>query len=242
MGKRSIWMAACLIAVISATTAAQEATDEEFEFLEAEAPTEPEFGAFDEMTEDFSFEEDGNVSADGRVRRVRHRFVKTGLQFAGLTPLADPLPPRVTHAEAEAVVVSVPVLLAKDGRGSAPPYRLDLDLYLGTQRVTSLAQVVTPQSISRQGPSYAMFTAWVPTRAPKGTLRAVLRQTSLAPIAEGEALPPAVELYTVESVFHRPVSVEEEVTPEPTVTKPVSRDDGFGDGFLDDDDDLEFED
>lgn len=231
---RNPWMVALFCIVLAPLAAAQENAEDEFDFLDAKAPKKEEIGAFDQVTEEFSFEEE--TAADGTsMPRVRHRFAQTGLTFAGMTPLSDPMPPRVTHSEPDAVVVQVPVLIAKDGVGPAQPYRLHVALYLNDQHVTRMSQEVAASSVANTGPSYALFTAWVPTRAPKGTLKAVVARSDVV-LAE------PIELYTTQSVFHRPVSVEDEVVEAPVVSPTPRVDDGFGDGFLDDDDDLEFED
>ena len=95
------------------------------------------------------------------------------LDVAGKEPLANNYPAAIVAVDRDAVVVELPVLVAKSRAGTAP-FMLIASVFVGETKVGEVRQSFDPASLAEFGPTFAFLKVSAPVAAPKGEIKVVV--------------------------------------------------------------------
>ncbi|MBT3219196.1 MAG: hypothetical protein HN348_08905 [Proteobacteria bacterium] len=101
------------------------------------------------------------------------------LDFVGKQPLDDNYPLQIIATERDAVVIELPVLVARSRVGVTDGFQLIGIVFVGEDKVTEIRQMFLPQSIAEFGPTVAFLKALVPVNEAKGQVAIVVKQAAL---------------------------------------------------------------
>lgn len=169
---------------------AQVDEDDDFDFLkqgeeaakkktEGTDPKANDFNAYDGDEEDLSnFKlaapapvETKTDTKKSNAQVGTNRATKLPYDMVGKTALADNYPAEVVFVDRDAVVIELPVLLARtgaeyDGRG----YWIVAEVYADGMKITETRQQVSRPAVATQGPTMAFIKVLTPVPAATGTL------------------------------------------------------------------------
>lgn len=158
--------------------------DDEFDFLKGnDAPKESEpntdFDLLDAEEDEFSnFKlapaetdvEPVEVQARGQIA-VSSRSSKLPFDVAGKVALEDNFPAQVVYVDNDAVVIELPVLVARDAADhGGVSYWLVAEVYSDGMKVAESRQLVNKSSVAQTGPTIAFFKMLAPVPDAAGTL------------------------------------------------------------------------
>jgi hypothetical protein len=151
--------------------------DEEEDGLEDEPDEDIQLGDFegDEPLEDF----DGpSKPKTATVAKVATPGVIT-LDVAGKEPLADNYALTVVAVDRDAVVVELPVLVARARAGFEKPFLLIGEVYVGKTKVGEVRQTVEAASLAEFGPSFAWMKVLAPVVDNTGDVKIVVKKANV---------------------------------------------------------------
>ncbi len=93
------------------------------------------------------------------------------IDVAGKQPLADNYPIEVVAVDRDAVVVELPVLLARSRVEVEAGFLVYAEVYVGKDRVTEVRQVVERSSVAEFGPSFAFLKLLAPVVERQGQIK-----------------------------------------------------------------------
>lgn len=93
------------------------------------------------------------------------------IDVAGKQPLSDNYPLEVVAVDRDAVVVELPVLLARSRVEVETGFLVYAEVYVGDERVTEVRQVVEESSVAEFGPSFAFLKLLAPVVEPQGQIK-----------------------------------------------------------------------
>lgn len=143
---------------------------DEFEFEEPVESFDTEPGL---PEDEFSLLEDPAAPAAAPKVVEGPPFVR--LDVAGKAPHADNYPLSVVAVDRDAVVVEIPVLLARARVEVLAPYTLQATFFVGGVRATEVSQRVEPASAAEFGPTFAFLKAMVPVVERSGEVKVEVR-------------------------------------------------------------------
>ncbi|MBN2798702.1 MAG: hypothetical protein JXX28_06085 [Deltaproteobacteria bacterium] len=107
------------------------------------------------------------------------------LEVAGKTPFADNYPLTVVAVDRDAVVVEIPVMVARSRVEVAEGFAVKAVFYIGETAITQVEQRVEAQAAAEFGPTFVFLKAMVPVVERQGEVRV---EVSKAPLS---GAPPA---------------------------------------------------
>jgi hypothetical protein len=116
------------------------------------------------------------------------------LEVAGKTPLANNYPASIVAVDRDAVVLELPVLVARSREG-AEPFVLIGSVFVGATKVGEVRQSFDAASLAEFGPTFAFLKLAAPVASPTGELKVVVAKAK----ADGTG---AVELFTQTTAYH----------------------------------------
>ena len=151
-----------------------EEPEEEFDLLEDGIGEEDavedfeSFDAFGDPEEDFDM-----LGEDPAPRRKPAAAAPAGpgpitLDVAGKDPLADNYPLSVVAVDRDAVVVELPVLVARSRVGHEEDFTLTARVMVGDEVVNQVSQLVSKASLAEFGPSFSWFKMLAPVVEKRG--------------------------------------------------------------------------
>jgi len=155
-----------------------EEPEEEFDLLDAPDADEP-----DEFLGNFeSFEEEDEMAdsfEQPQSRRISAPAATPGpitLEVAGKSILADNYPLSVIAVDRDAVVIELPVLVAKSRIGLEGAFQLQADVYAGDIKVAQVRQTVEKASLAEFGPSFVFLKVLAPVIEREGQIKIVVKK------------------------------------------------------------------
>lgn len=101
------------------------------------------------------------------------------LDVAGKTPLADNYPLSVVAVDRDAVVVELPVLVARSRIEVEAGMLLYAEAWVGDQRITEVRQSIESPAAAEFGPTFTWFKILVPVVEHQGEVRVSLSKAAL---------------------------------------------------------------
>lgn len=111
------------------------------------------------------------------------------LDVAGKEPLKDNYPLAVVSVDRDAVVVELPVLVARSRAGNDKPFQVIGEVYVGEVKVSEVRQLVQPSSLAEFGPSFTWMKVMAPVVEKTGEVKMIVKKAN----ADGSG---AVALFT----------------------------------------------
>lgn len=99
------------------------------------------------------------------------------LDVAGKEPLKDNYAISVVAVDRDAVVVELPVLVARS-RGTQS-FQLIAEIWVGGAKVNEVRSMVSPASLAEYGPSFVFLKVLAPVTAPTGDVKIVVKQAKV---------------------------------------------------------------
>jgi hypothetical protein len=155
-----------------------EEPEEEFDLLDDTEDEEPleMLGNFDGL------EDDPIESFDGpQPKRTSAPAVVASpiaLEVAGKTPLADNYSLDVTAIDRDAVVIELPVLVAKSRVGMETAFQLQAEVFAGDVKVAEVRQTVEKASLAEFGPSFVFLKVLAPVIEREGQIKVVVKKAA----------------------------------------------------------------
>ena len=101
------------------------------------------------------------------------------LDFIGKKPLDDNYPLQILAMERDAIVIELPVLVARSRVAVTDGFQLIGVVFVGEKKVTEIRQLFLPQSIAEFGPTVAFLKALVPVDEASGQVAILVKQAAL---------------------------------------------------------------
>lgn len=157
---------------------------EDFDFGDEDEPDLGDFEGEDEPLEDFDrpAAKTATLSTSKLPGPITH-------DVAGKEPLADNYALTVVAVDRDAVVVELPVLIARSRVGVEKGFLVIGEVYVGTTKVAEVRQTVEPASLAEFGPSFAYLKVLAPVVEKQGEIKLVVKKAN----ADGSG---ATELFT----------------------------------------------
>ncbi len=144
----------------------EELPDSSFGDIEFNEPEE-DFDLFDDEPGELFDDEPDEFLGDFEEPRSAPAAAPSGpgpidLDVAGKEPLADNYSLTVLAVDRDAVVVELPVLVARSRVAVTEPFLVTAQVHVDGTKVTQLTQVIEPSSLAEFGPSFVYFKALAP--------------------------------------------------------------------------------
>jgi hypothetical protein len=92
------------------------------------------------------------------------------LDVAGKQPLADNYPLTVLNVDRDAVVVELPILLARSRVAIDKPFSITVEVSADDTRVSRVTQIIDPESLAEFGPTFAFMKIMAPVLEKDGRI------------------------------------------------------------------------
>jgi len=151
--------------------------EEEFDLLDNATDDEPM-----ELLGNFEGLEDEPIEPFDRsnTKRVSSPTALIGpisLDVAGKNPLEDNYALTVTAIDRDAVVVELPILVAKSRVAVDSGFHIVADVFSGDIKVAEIRQVVAKESLAEFGPSFVFLKVLAPVIEQQGEIKIVVQKT-----------------------------------------------------------------
>lgn len=153
--------------------------EEEFDLLDDATDSEPM-----ELLGNFEGLEDEPIESFDRpdTKRVSSPSALIGpisLDVAGKSPLADNYALTVTAIDRDAVVVELPVLVAKSRVAVESGFQIVAEVFTEDIKVAEVRQVVNKESLAEFGPSFVFLKVLAPVIENQGEIKIVVQKTDV---------------------------------------------------------------
>ncbi len=101
------------------------------------------------------------------------------LDVAGKEPLGDNYPLSVVAVDRDAVVIELPVLVARSRAGFEKAFVIVGEVYVGKIKVGEVRQTIEAASLAEFGPSFAWLKVLAPVVEGTGEIKIVVRRTNV---------------------------------------------------------------
>jgi hypothetical protein len=108
------------------------------------------------------------------------------LDVAGKEPLKDNYPLAVVSVDRDAIVVELPVLVARSRAGNEKPFQVIGEVYVGEVKVSEVRQLIQPASLAEFGPSFTWMKVMAPVVEKTGEIKMIVKKAN----ADGSAAAP----------------------------------------------------
>lgn len=169
---------------------------EDFDLLDAPDRPSPMLGEFQDLDDT-----PARVGTPAQ-RKTTSAPATTGpgpvaLDVAGKQPLADNYPLTVVNIDRDAVVVELPILLARSRVAIDKPFSIIVEVSADDTRVSRAVQVIDPESLAEFGPTFAFMKIMAPVIDKDGRITVTVSRAN----ADGSQ---PVELFTRSTPYSLP--------------------------------------